>query len=79
VLSVSDDETARAWDWRTGKPVTPPLVLGAHPLGGSSTTPLYKAVQKLAKETVARLHMVIPPEEAIEAEEPVNAVATQNW
>ena len=25
VLSVSDDATARAWDWRTGKPVTPPV------------------------------------------------------
>jgi len=25
VLSASVDGTARAWDWRTGKPVTPPL------------------------------------------------------
>src|SRR5262249_53287786 len=28
VLSASEDETARAWDWRTGKPVTPPLTIG---------------------------------------------------
>src|SRR5262249_18515298 len=32
VLSVSDDGTARAWDWRTGKPGTPPLTFGGNPM-----------------------------------------------
>ncbi len=31
VLSASDDGTARAWDWRTGKPVTPPLTITRRP------------------------------------------------
>src|SRR5262249_59682437 len=32
VLSASDDGTARAWDWRTGKPVTPPLTIKGRPM-----------------------------------------------
>jgi hypothetical protein len=36
-------------------------------------------VQRLARETLERLHMAVPPKEAIEADEPVNAVATENW
>jgi hypothetical protein len=48
-------------------------------LGGSTTTPLYEAVQKLARETLERLHMAVPVEEAIAAEEPVNPVVTQSW
>ena len=32
MLSASADGTARAWDWRTGKPVTPPLTIGGEPL-----------------------------------------------
>jgi hypothetical protein len=31
VLSASEDGTARAWDWRTGKPVTPPSAIGGSP------------------------------------------------
>ena len=30
VLSGSEDGVARAWDWRTGKPVTPPLAIGGN-------------------------------------------------
>jgi cellulose biosynthesis protein BcsQ len=48
-------------------------------LGESTTAPLYKAVQKLARETLDRLHLPVPAEEAIEANEPVNEVVTQNW
>ena len=32
VLSASDDGTARVWDWRTGKPVTPPLTIDGEPM-----------------------------------------------
>jgi cellulose biosynthesis protein BcsQ len=48
-------------------------------LGGSSTTPLYQAVSKLARETVRLLDMVIPVSEAIDADELVNALATTAW
>jgi hypothetical protein len=32
VLSASNDGTARAWDWRIGNPVTPPLTIRGNPL-----------------------------------------------
>ena len=31
VLSASVDGTVRVWDWRTGKPVTPPLTIEDQP------------------------------------------------
>ncbi|MFO0845834.1 MAG: hypothetical protein U0797_26205 [Gemmataceae bacterium] len=48
-------------------------------LGGGSTTPLYRAVQRLAMETMDRLNVPIPAAEAIESEVPVNSLATQSW
>jgi hypothetical protein len=32
VISASVDGTARVWDWRTGKPVTPSLTIQGEPL-----------------------------------------------
>src|SRR5205814_2162547 len=37
VLSVGVDGTARAWDWRGGKPVTPPLTIDGEPLSVAVT------------------------------------------
>jgi eukaryotic-like serine/threonine-protein kinase len=44
VLSVSVDGTARAWDWLTGKPITPPLRIQGEPLGVAVTPDGRRAV-----------------------------------
>jgi chromosome partitioning protein len=44
-----------------------------------TTSPLYKAMQKLTKETLTRLKIPVASEADIEAAAPVNDLVTQNW